>query len=131
MSNYQKYNEYYKKYRKDRYEKNKEEGICVYCHKRPAEEGSLMCRECKDKRKANTARIYQESPEKLSAARTVRRNWVRKTRAERIVNHQCIQCGKDLPPERTQRMCVACAEKEAAYRREYRKKHQKGGSDNA
>lgn len=132
MSDYQQYSDYYKKYRKDRYEKNKKDGICTNCHKRPAEEGSLTCRECKDRRKANNARNYKESPEKLYAIRAGKRKWAKKTRAERIENHLCVKCGEPLPLERTQRMCIACAEKEATYKREcYKNKRQKEGSGNA
>lgn len=70
-------------YDKDRYQRNKENGICTHCGKKPKEKG-LVCISCHNKKLANQRR-YKD------------RHGIERdlSRSERIAYGMCYICGKN------------------------------------
>ena len=85
--------EYLQEINKSRYERLKQEGICVRCGKEPAAEGHVTCETCMEKRRAKEKKDRQRNP--------------KDKRGEWITDGKCAQCGADiLVPGK--RVCPNC-----------------------
>lgn len=114
---------------KERYEICKRNGICVSCHKNKAEQGKVVCQECKEKRKAYNRQFEKETNEWYSSkgicivchtenAQKGHKLCFRCLADKREKNKPDRRCRNQYVKERYKRLkengiCVVCGKKEA------------------
>jgi hypothetical protein len=107
------------KSQKERYLFLKAHKICVWCGQESAAPNSVLCINCRDKKRFYDKYIY----DKTEKRRTYERNYRRKIHDERIKHGLCSSCGKEKPDNYAYQMCPACRAKFRKYSEKYRRKN--------
>ena len=94
---------------KERYQKLKEQGICVWCRKEKAVENQVFCEKCKEKRREKrreNSRKYEKSKEWYQKEKQYHKERYQKFKEQGI----CVMCKEEKAVE-NQVFCEKCREK--------------------
>ncbi len=115
-----KYSEHKQTYHKEVYNWRKAHKICVYCGHEEAQNGHLMCLQCRMKTNESRKRYYYE---RLSTEQRYKQKQYKKRRYDLLrAFGVCVCCQKrDVAPGKT--MCPICLAKKKRQYKEQRIKH--------
>lgn len=101
---------------KERYQKLKEQGICVWCRKEKAVENQVFCENCKEKRREKrreNSRKYEKSKERYQKEKQYHKERYQKFKEQGI----CVMCKEEKAVE-NQVFCEKCREKHRQQKKE-------------
>ena len=101
---------------KERYQKLKEQGICVWCRKEKAVENQVFCEKCKEKRREKrreNSRKYKKSKERYQKEKQYHKERYQKFKEQGI----CVMCKKEKAVE-NKVFCEKCREKHRQQKKE-------------